>query len=325
MHKTIICLTLGLLFILQPAAQAEIKPKVQDLVTLSEGAEVEGEVVRLGDLFDGISDPGLAEIPVAKSPEPGGSVTIGARWLAAVAKAHGLPWQPRSRYERVNLTRSSHDIEADEIEVALRQALAEEGLEGDVRLALDNPSLRLRIASTGDRSLRVVRMTLDPKSGRFLAHVAAPAYGEPLASLSVTGRAVELTEVPVLGRNVKPGQVIQARDIEWISVAANRLTRTTVTDVADMIGMSPRRPIRSQNLIRSTDLETPVLVTKNSLVTIRLQTERLQLTVQGRAMEEGAEGDVVRVMNTASNNIVNAVVVDEGSVVAVPASTVATR
>ena len=83
--------------------------------------------------------------------------------------------------------------------------------------------------------------------------------------------------------------------------------------------------MRAQNLVRTTDLQTPVVVGKNSLVTIRLETNRMQLSVQGRALEDGAAGDVVRVMNTKSNSVVNAVVVDTGSVVVVPAAITAER
>ena len=39
------------------------------------------------------------------------------------------------------------------------------------------------------------------------------------------------------------------------------------------------------------------------------------LTVKGRALEDGAQGDVVRVMNVKSNSVVNALVIDAGSVV----------
>ncbi|MEO3429441.1 flagellar basal body P-ring formation chaperone FlgA [Pelagibius sp. CAU 1746] len=331
MRKTTTSLALLALLaavLLLPQARAEAAaqaPAGQDLLTLRASSVVEDDVVRLRDLFDGIADPAVAETPVAKAPQPGASIDVGARWLAAVAKAHGLPWQPRSRYERVNLRRDSHDIPGEEIEAALRTALADQGLDGDLRLSFDQPGLRLRLPSRAERSLRVARLTLDPSSGRFLAHVVAPASGEPKASLSVTGRALEMTEVPVLNRRVNPGEVIRARDIEWMSVQANRLTRTTVVDAASMIGMSPRRPVRAQDLVRSTDLQTPVMVTKNTLVTIRLQTERMQLTAQGRALEDGAEGDVVRIMNTKSNTIVNGVVVDAGSVIVAPATVTAQR
>src|SRR3546814_20891309 len=98
-----------------------------------------------------------------------------------------------------------------------------------------------------------------------------------------------------------------------MSVPANRLTRTTVTDAATLIGMTPRRPIRAQQVIRSTELQTPVMVATNSLVVLRLNTDRMQLTVQGRALEDGAAGDVVRVMNTQSNPAISAAVVDSAA------------
>lgn len=310
-----------------PRAETGTEPgaAAADFVTLRAGTVILDDVVRLQDLFDGIADPAVAATPVAKAPQPGASVEVGARWLYAVARAHGLPWQPRSRYERITLRRDSRDVTATEIEDALRRALADQGLDGDVQLALDNPGLQLRLPSSSSGGVRVVRLTMDGSSGRFLAHLAAPASGEPLATLSVTGRAVEMTEVPVLARNARPGEVIRARDIDWLSVAANRLTRTTVLDSAALVGMTPRRPIRAQEMIRSTDLQTPVMLTKNSLVTIRLVTDRMQLTVQGRALEDGAEGDVVRVMNTKSNSVVNAVVLDGGTVMVVPATVTARR
>lgn len=328
MTKTLqgLALSLALLLVLGSLAEARsASAPAGDLVMLRVGPVIEDDIVRLGDLFDGITDPGLAATPVARAPEPGVSIDVGARWLYAVAKAHGVAWQPRSRYERISLKRASHDVPAEEIELALRSALAEQGLDGDVQLVLDNPDLRLRLPTNTGGGLRITRLTLDPGNGRFLAQVVAPAAGEPKARLSVTGRAVELTEVPVLRRGVKPGEIIRERDIEWMSVQANRLTRTAVVDAASLVGMSPRRSIRAQDIVRSTDLQTPVLVAKNSMVTVRLETDRMQLSVQGRALEDGAEGDVIRVMNTGSNSVVSAVVVDTGAVVVVPARITAER
>ncbi len=292
--------------------------EIAALITLKDEALVDDRVVRLGDLFEGIADPALAETAVARAPSPGATVDIGARWLLAVARAHDLTWQPRSRYDRITLRRASHRIGTEQIEAALRVALADRGVSGQLELALDNPSLELQLPSSNEPSLAVTGLSLDSASGRFVAHVIAPANGEPVARASVTGRAVMLTDVPVLRRDLRPGDVIRASDIEWIAMPANRLTRGTVSSQDLLLGMSPRRPIRSQQLIRATDLQTPVVVAKNSLVTIRLQTQRMQLTVQGRALENGAQGDVIRVMNTKSNSVVNAVVIDTGNVVVTP-------
>ena len=329
LNRTLAAFALGALCLLAAAVPAtaagKADPAAGDIVILRADALVEDAVVRLGDLFGGISDPAVAETPVARAPEPGVAIEIGTRWLYAVAKAHDLPWEPRSRYERITLKRASRDIPAEEVEAALRDALADQGLSGEVKLTFDNPDLRLRLPSTSGGGVRITRLTLDPSSGRFLAQVVAPADGEPAISRGVTGRALAMTDIPVLSRSMRPGDVIRERDIEWMSVQANRLTRTAVTDSVSLVGMSPRRPIRAQDIVRSTDLQTPVVVAKNSLVTIRLRTQRMELSVQGRALEEGAQGDVIRVMNTKSNTVVNAEVVDGGTVIAVPASITAQR
>lgn len=320
MHKSLSALLIVLALAFSPAAGAESGDIALASVSLNRQAVVEDRIVRLGDLFAGIVEPALAETPVAQAPRLGESVDIGARWLLAVARAHDLDWQPRSRYERITVRRASSRIGTEEIETALHLALADRGLDGDLTLALDNPGLEMQVPASAEHSLTVTGLTLDSNSGRFIAHVTAPASGEPLARLSVTGRAMVMTEVPVLRRNLKPGEVIRSSDIDWISLPVKRLSRSTVVDQQSLIGMSPRRPIRSQQIIRATDIETPVVVAKNSLVTIRLETERMVLTVKGRALEDGAQGDVVRVMNTKSNSVVNAVVLDAGWVVVAPAS-----
>ena len=60
----------------------------------------------------------------------------------------------------------------------------------------------------------------------------------------VLARRLRKAEVPVLRAAMRPGEVIHERDIEWMSVQANRLTRTSVTDTESLVGMTPRRPIR---------------------------------------------------------------------------------
>ncbi|RMD62393.1 MAG: flagella basal body P-ring formation protein FlgA, partial [Alphaproteobacteria bacterium] len=75
--------------------------------------------------------------------------------------------------------------------------------------------------------------------------------------------------------------------------------------------------------VLASDLREPVVVAKNSLVTIRLETPRMVLSAQGRAIEAGGSGDVIRVMNTASNKIIHARVVNAGLVRIEPAPRIA--
>jgi len=109
--------------------------------------------------------------------------------------------------------------------------------------------------------------------------------------------------------------VIRGDDIEWISLRSDRLGRDAVIDSANLLGKSPRRLVRPGEPLRSGDLRDPILVPKGSLVTIRLETPRMILTAQGRSLEPGAKGDAIRVVNTKSNRVINAVVTEPATVV----------
>ncbi len=296
------------------SAAAESEP--QGLVLLKTKVVVEGPVLHLGDLFEGLGEKDA--IPVARAPAPGKRIQIDARWLAAVAQAYGVPWRPSSRLDRALIERASVVIETRQLEDAALDALRQRGVGGRISLVFDNPAMRLHLPSDVAPTLLVTGLSHNPETGRFTAHLVAPAQGTPLARATLTGRAIEMIEVPALRRRMVPGEVIHERDIEWLSLRADRIARNAVRDVANLVGKSPRRPIRAGAAVLGNQLREPILVPKNSLVTIRLQTARMILTVQGRAMEPGAMGDVIRVMNTNTSKIISAGVTDSGAVEVIP-------
>ena len=279
---------------------------------------VDSPVVLLSDLFEGAGAQGATAI--ARAPAPGKRVEVSARWLAAVAKAYGLAWRPTSRLDSAVVERSSQVIDARRIEQEMLDALAGQGVTGRLSLVLDQPGIRLDLPGDAEPTLSIANLSHDPVNGRFTALVVAPATGIPLAKASISGRVVSMTDIPVLRRRMVPGDIIRNDDIEWTSTRADRLGRSVIIDAENLVGMSPRRPIRPGEAVRANELRAPIVVAKNSLITIRLDTARLSLTAQGRAMESGASGDVIRVMNTKSNKIINAAVVGSGTVRVVAAT-----
>lgn len=295
-------------------AAAESQP--QGPVLLKTKVVVEGPVLHLGDLFEGLGEKDA--IPIARAPAPGKRAQVDARWLAAVAQAYGVPWRPSSRLDGAVIERASVVIETRQLEGAALDALRQRGVGGRVSLVLDNPAMRLHLPSDVAPTLLVTGLSHDPETGRFTAHLVAPAQGTPMARATLTGRAIEMIEVPALRRRMVPGDVIHEHDIEWLSLRAGRIARNAVRDVANLVGKSPRRPIRAGESVLGNELRAPILVPKNSLVTIRLQTARMILTAQGRAMEPGAMGDVIRVMNTKTSKIISASVTESGAVEVTP-------
>ena len=91
-------------------------------------------VLRLGDLFEGAGP--RAALPVGAAPAPGQRMVIEAAQLAALARAHGLPWRPLSAGERVVVERPGVPVPRDAILAALQAALAPLGLDPEAELEL---------------------------------------------------------------------------------------------------------------------------------------------------------------------------------------------
>lgn len=281
-------------------------------VTLNPDISVEGPVVRLGDLFAGLGDK--ASIPVARAPSVGNRVQLDARWLSAVAQRYGVAWRAATLLDQAVVERASQVITANQIEQKIKAALRKRGQSAELTVQLDNPTLSIRLPKEFDATVEVTGLSHDSASGRFVVQLSAPNRDRPFTQSTVSGRAVQMTDVPTLGRQVMPGEAIEAADIDWIQMPVEKIGRGVVLDISLLVGMTTRRPVRVGEPIRQRDLRQPVVVPKNSLVSIVYQTERMLLTAQGRALEDGALGNVVRIMNTKSNTVINAVVAAPGRV-----------
>jgi flagella basal body P-ring formation protein FlgA len=277
---------------------------------------VEARIVTLGDLFAGAVPGG--ERPVVEAPAPGESYRLDANWLAQLAATFNLPWRPSSSFDEVRVTRAGRRIEPGVVRQAIEAALADRGLAGDIGIDIDGGIPVLAVSVGGDPTIAIESLAYEPASGRFTAALVAPAFGRPETTRTVSGRAYALADIPVLSHRMTPGDTITDADLAWITMPADRIAATVVIDAEDLIGKTPRRPIRQETPIRVTDLATAVAVIKGSLIMIALQTPNMQLSVQGRALQNGAIGETVRVMNTTSNRTVEAVVISPTEVAVLP-------
>ena len=62
------------------------------------------------------------------------------------------------------------------------------------------------------------------------------------------------------------------------------------------------------------DIHAPIVVERGTPVTLRLNHGAIALTAKGRAMDDAARGDILRVMNVASNRIVDAIAIGPNAV-----------
>lgn len=277
--------------------------------------EVSDPSIRLGDLF---ADAGaLADTVVADAPEPGRRLVFGARELAALAQRHGL--RPNlAGITHLVVERASRPLDEHAVLAALQDALAAREPDRDRRVELIGGGAAILLPVDARPRVVVQDLELDPQGRRFSATIAVAAAGIETVRRRVAGRIVEMLQVPVPARDLRPGEPIAAADLVLQDTRARRLGATHARSFEEIVGMEPRRPLRAGQAIRLSDLREPIIVPKGSLVMALLETPRMRLTARVRALQNGAKGDVIRLVNPRSRKQIEGVVVAPGTVVLGP-------
>ena len=286
-----------------PATAATLKP----FTTLS------GPVVTLADLFDGAGDRALGP-----APAPGARITVEARQLEAIARQYGVDWRPMGASDRAVLDRPGRALGRDEVTGPLRAALAAAGAPRDGELEL--PGFTAPVVGMGATQPEVMQLELDSSSGRFTALVSVAGDGGPAAQLRLSGRMLEMADVPVPRRRMVPGDVIETGDLEWVRMRATQAKGEVVRAMREAVGQALRHAVQPGQPIQLADLGRPVVVQKGTPMLLALNTPGIELTTQGVAMEPAGMGERIHVLNPASRVVVEAEVTGPGRARVLPGS-----
>jgi len=275
-------------------------------LTVEPRVTVDADRVTLGDLFRGLPAHHAGAV-VAAAPAYGAELLLRPYDLARTLAERGLDWQPSATLQTVAVLRAGEAVAEAEVKRTLLEAVRARAGAG-MAVDLASRDLTLYGPPGGGAMATVETLNLDPAGGRFEAILTAAPADPAAPRLRLLGRAVAMAEVPVLRRDMPAGQPIGPGDIDWTSVPADRLDRAVVNDLAEVVGRAPRRPLAAGQPLKARDLVEPVVVAKGQAVTLTLLAPGLQLSAAGRALENGAEGATIPVMNLQSKRTVHGVV-----------------
>ncbi len=268
-----------------------------EAATLKTEALIAGSNVTVGDLFEGVVQHG--DYALAPAPQPGKPLVLRAHDLTRVAETFNIDWRPQTGHEQVVLKSTAEPVGRDELLKALQIAAA------DMNTELQLPD-HLNLTANG--TPRVENLSVDDQRQTFTARVALPQADGTARVETVTGRAFTLVQVPVLKTALQAGDMIGTADVEYVTRRRDMIPGDTLLDTGRIVGMTPRRGARLGQPLQANDLESPMMVKKGQTVTLSLKNGAIALSLQGKAMQNGGEGDVVRVLNPASNQVVEGVV-----------------
>jgi flagella basal body P-ring formation protein FlgA len=194
----------------------------------------------------------------------------------------------------------------DSIRAAARAAAMENGASDVEAVAVDE---RLKLPECADALKTEMQRLIQRGSGT----VAVSCLGPTPWRLFVPVRVAEQLSVVVLRRNVQPGEVLAADDLEVRQQAAAALPFDYLGKADLAVGQTVRRSQQAGGVLLASALEQPQGVERGALVTLIASNATIQVKAEGVALEPGRLKERVRV-RSASGRVVEGVVEAPGLV-----------
>src|SRR5262245_59318940 len=282
---------------------------------LKRDVTVGSEIVRIGDLVENAGYQ--AQVPIFRAPDLGQTGTISAARVVEAVRRHGYTIVETRGVREVSVTRASRIVTVKEIEERLAATLAAQPGAGEARsltVTIERDARPLQL-EPGAADLQATRVYYDPRSGRFDVTFEVP--GSAIArrlTLRYAGTAIESVETTVVARPVGRGEVIKTSDLAIDRRPKAEARGDIAKSIDEAVGFAARRALRMGEPLRLADLTKADIVQRNEAVTLIYEAPGLLLTMRGKALESGAQGDLVNVLNIQSKRTVQGTVTGPGQV-----------
>lgn len=131
-----------------------------------------------------------------------------------------------------------------------------------------------------------------------------------LAVFFVFAASLAQADVIVSLKTIRANTIITAADI----ALDPGKSMAGLSDPADVIGMETRVVLYAGRPILAEHIGPPALIDRNQIVPLVFKSSGLLISTAGRALDRGAEGDIIRVMNLSSRSTLFGTVLPDGSV-----------
>jgi flagella basal body P-ring formation protein FlgA len=297
------------------ASLAQDRAEIVAAPVLRAAINVTGDVVRIGDVVDNAGS--AAGIAIYRAPDLGTTGSLPTAQVLATLRTHRVIGVDTKDLKAISVTRLARTLDSKEIELQVARALERRNGLGDaanLSLTFDRDVQTVQLDASNSGNMQPASVRYEPRSGRFDVsfEIANDANSTP-TKLRFTGIAVETVEAAVLARGLERNEILKSSDV----LIERRPKAEVGNDVASRdgaVGMQARRQLRAGQALRAADLAKPDLVTRDQNVTLIYESSGLYLTIRGKALEGGTEGDAVNVLNLQSKRTVSGIVVGRGQV-----------
>jgi flagella basal body P-ring formation protein FlgA len=304
-----------LLVLLTPLAIAE-----ESTVTLHQEVYVKGPSVTLGDIADlkGDAATELGDIELMPAASPGQSRRVDAALVRTRLRSAGV--DP----SKVAFS-GAHSTMTKTLYLELTKEMLAEDLRSYImsNMPWDINDATVDVLSAGSN-------TVIPDGDLVISWRPNPQYqwhgpatfrgeiyvdGELEKTLMAKAQVEAYVEVVVADRDLARGRLLSAADFRLEKRALSQMRRAPLLDVNNAAGLLARNPIYVGEVITERHLQQRVLIKRNEFATVKTRVGDLVVTGRARALADGHEGDVIMLVNPASEKEFSGVVQPDGTVV----------
>lgn len=308
---------------LAPCAADQTRlPEVRATPLLKRSVVVKEPLVRIGDLVENAGP--LASVPVFRAPDIGTTGSVSTAQVMEALRPHRLFRVDVGDISEVEVTRAGRIVTAADIQARILQAFAGQHGLGDaanLSITIERDIRPFAVEATSTGALVINRSSYDPHTTRFDITFEVPgSTAARRVPLRFTGTLVELVETVITTRALRRGDVLKGTDV----MIERRPKAEVPLDAAPLgeriAGLAVRQNLRAGQPVRRADLTKPDLVRRDDAVTLIYEVPGLLLTTRGKALEAGAEGDMVGALNLQSKRTVHGIVTGNGQITLVSAT-----
>ncbi len=293
------------------------------VITFRQNTEVGAEYVILGQVATvaGVSDERKMQAESAKfclAPPPGKSLTLNQRQIKGYLYNSGVDPDEFivNTPAEIVITRGARIVTGREIidgsTAYLRDRFAAIGI-SDLQIDSERTPQDI-VLPTGDVKLIY---DLDIKSDTVSVQSLKARVmldGEQVRIISLSGYIRASMDVVTATRTLDPGITISEADVTTAKRDVSRVRPGTLRTVDDVIGKTVYRRLSQNDVITKSSLTNVPDITSGQLVKIVVKRPGIEIVSKGKAIEKGYIGEIIRVINTDTKKIINAVVTDSESV-----------
>ncbi len=290
-------------------------------VYIAEYTSVTGKDIYLGDISriessDSDIREKLTKAHICRSADLNSSITLNINYIKSRLRQQGIQteliiW---SGPDQTTVQTKSKIVSAEEI-ISLAESFIASLADKNAKKIIVQPTGEIKPVALPYGEMNVKTELLFPSTvnNNILLRFTFSIDGRDCEKRIIPFKVEIVKDVAVASRNIEGNKIIDVEDLVIESKIVG-LTDNVVVDKKELLGKRAKRAISKGSLITSDILEKPPIIKQGDLITIVIESQKFRITTQGRAMENGTNSQMIRVVNTSSMREILAQVIDEKTV-----------